>query len=166
MTNPILTRLAPIALSFCLAAGCANDTEPTAEDYDEIAQGVAPLITRDVRGSLELSAAVATGDTPLFLSASAGGTFEGLDGALSVELSLMCSTAEDEALDVCDETTDRAAVEGSFDGMLALGGWSGAIDANASWAIDGTPKRDHRGERFRVRACRVHLCEFPDRRGA
>ena len=117
-------------------AGCGSD-EPTSEDYDDIASGLAPVVATNVQANVELAVELATGATPLSVSVEADGSYGGSYGGLDVQVALSCTDAGGESLAICDESTDAASVEGSFSGDLEIGGWSGNLGATAEWQIAG-----------------------------
>ena len=133
-TNSCLLGLA------LLATACGDDVdEPTDEDYQDIASSVAPLIRAELGndGSAQLSAQLAVGHAPGWLSVDAEGSLQGRAASLTWDLSGSCSDVNGVATDTCDASTDAANVSSNFSGELAFPNYSAMVTADADWSIEG-----------------------------
>lgn len=123
-----------------MGTACGDDVDqPTDQDYEDIAQSVAPLLQAEVtgEGGAMVSAQLATGNAPFWLSVEANGSAEGRAGSLQWSLNATCSDASNAPLDVCDETTDTATVASSFAGALMLPHYNASVSASQDWSVSG-----------------------------
>lgn len=134
-------RIGALSLPLLLAVpGCSDDVDqPTDADYDDIAQGVAPLVTHDLAadGTLAVSIDLAAGDAPSFLQAEANGTLSGAFGGLSWDVSITCRDALGDELPLCGETTDSASLSLSLTGSLETERLTASVDIGHDCAIEG-----------------------------
>ena len=150
--SPHLALGAALALAVALApAGCSSGEDldqPKDDDYDQMADGFGPAVSRSVTDTTEVATDIARGDVPDWLSgggnarpgharAAAEQTYTGSAGSLTWEIGIECTGADGASLDACDERTDGAAVEVSLTGSLDLPGVSGALDMSGEWSLSG-----------------------------
>lgn len=136
------TKKTPLMLCglLALATGCGTDVDtPTEEDYQEIAQSVAPLVRAELSsdGGAQLSAQVAVGQGPAWLSVQANGEVGGTLGQVNWSLDASCQDVNDQPLDLCDSTTNSARVASSFDGMLTLPNYAASVSAEVDVSVSG-----------------------------
>ncbi len=134
-----------------LATACADEPDkPTETDYEDLAQSVAPLIRHElaVDGGATLSAEVAVGDAPFWLSINASGDANGNAGSVKWSLSASCTDGNNVSSGVCTETSTSTQVVSSLDGMLTLPNFSAELSAKLDWSISGlqTETRTAKGQ--------------------
>lgn len=127
------------ALTLGLVA--CDDEQPTDADYDEVAAGLAQLVSDgegggDV-GAMEEAVALALGDVPIGLTLSGEGAYEGVHAGLRYAYDVTCQNAAGRTMLVCDERTDAASVVISWDGDLTLPNFRGAVSRGGHWQIVG-----------------------------
>lgn len=123
-----------------LAGACGNEADtPTDEDYEDIAQSVAPLIRKDLAadGGVMLSAQLAVGAQPIWLAINASGEASGNAGSLKWSLAASCTDQNNVASNVCSESASSARVTSNVDGMLMLPNFSAELTADLDWSISG-----------------------------
>jgi hypothetical protein len=141
MTMKTNSLLSASLISLSLTAGaCAQQSELSQEDYDDIAMGVGALVATPGGGG----EAGAMGDAVDVASTGAAGTVEGsgaievvLHAGLSYEYRVDCFDAAGVELAACDETTDSANVAVSWSGELDTLHYDATIERLGEWSITG-----------------------------
>lgn len=109
------------AACLALASACSGD-QPTASDYDDVAQALGGLTATENGGgevgTMRDAAAIASGDPADGLTLQASGGFSGSRLGLQYDYSVACSDAEGAALPDCGEATDKAEIQVAWSGEL------------------------------------------------
>lgn len=137
--RPRLTTLG-LALLATGALACSEDIdEPTQEDYDEVAQAIGPLVAQDVgaQGTIATLNASARGTSVAEFQSLAPSSRSNVGGNLEWSLDVACTDAAGIALDVCDDRTDGAVADASFDGALDLPNYQASLSASGRWTLAG-----------------------------
>lgn len=134
--NSLLTATL-ISLTFS-AGACAQQSELSDEDYDDIAMGVGALVATPggggeagamddaVRVAREGRAGLVAGSVEVVVRAG-----------LSYEYNVDCFDAAGNALETCDENTDSAEVSVTWSGDLDTPSYDASIDRVGEWSITG-----------------------------
>ncbi len=139
-TNILIDNAAWFCAVATLGLGCAESVdEPTQEDYDDMAQSVAPLITQDLRadGTLAVSMELAGGDRPWWLAGSTEGDVSGDFGGLRWDVSLGCRDAQGAVQGVCGVSTDEASFNAEIAGDLNIPTYMASLSIAHRWELTG-----------------------------
>ncbi|HWN71779.1 MAG TPA: hypothetical protein VNM90_29275 [Haliangium sp.] len=137
-TNSLLSAS---LISFTLAAGaCAQQSELSNEDYDDVAMGVGTLVATPGGGG----EAGAMSDATTVASEGQAGLIDGsgaieivVRAGLSYEYRADCFDAAGAEQDACGEATDRADVSVSWTGELDTARYDATVMRVGEWSISG-----------------------------
>lgn len=111
---------------------------PTSREYDAIARGIAPLVSAELKsnGILETSTKIVIGDEPSWIHIDSTGKLEGSLAGLTWDVLSECQNSNNENLEVCDDTTDKAQVTALINGSLTLPNYKAALDIDSKWSFE------------------------------
>ena len=133
-------RWMPLTCALVLALGGCRQSDPTEEDYDDVATAVGALVANESGGevgSMDDGEAIATGETPSGLTSSASGSYEGARLGLHYAYEVTCTDASGNALSACDSTTESANVVVDWGGSLDLASYDATITRTGDWTLSG-----------------------------
>lgn len=135
--NPTNTTITTAALAaLCVACG----SQPTDEEYDDVATGVAALVQENPGSETEAirdAVDAATGEVPAGLSREGMGTLTGQRGAVSYDFALTCQDVDGATLTPCDERTDAARLVVDVEGTLDTARYAAAFTRTGDWQLTG-----------------------------
>ena len=121
--------------------GCNKASEPTEQDYDDVAAGVGALVASGSGGgelgSMADGAAAAKGEVPAGLTAMGSGSLQGVRAGLTYEYSLTCLDGAGATMGACDATTDSARLTVNWHGELDLPRYDATVDRSGDWTVTG-----------------------------
>lgn len=137
VTNHVLRLLLAVAVAG--GAGACTDERPTDEEYDDIAYGVAPLLSVSLAegGTLQTSLGFVDGDEPGWMTRDTTGTFIGAVGGLRWELAVACFDGFGRHLPDCGDDTDRASARFGVGGEVDALGYQAEFELTGSWVFHG-----------------------------
>ncbi|MEL6760744.1 MAG: hypothetical protein AAFP04_10115 [Myxococcota bacterium] len=129
----VLSASVPFAL-----VACGSD-EPTAEDYDDVAAAVAPLVVGDNgdTASMDDALSVSTGDLAPGLTRSGEGSVRGSRGGVSYSYDVSCLDGAGDAQTSCNSETDTASVNVAWDGDFNTLRYDTSLSRTGSWTLTG-----------------------------
>ena len=134
-TPPI--HLALVGLLCATTAGCDADDTPTQQDYDDVATAMSSALVTEDQGdvaSMDDVLLIAEGDTPSGMDQD-DGTYVGGTASFEYRYRVECTDASGTALQVCDETTDEAAVDVEWSGTLSTTRYDTRVERTGSWSL-------------------------------
>jgi hypothetical protein len=126
-----------------LAAACSSsgDHQPTAQEYDDVAQQVGRTTSTGGGGgevgSLHDAVAISLGTVPLGLSLSLDGHIDGSRLGVDYDYQVTCKDASGTPLATCSAATDRADVAVAWSGTLVLPDLTASVDRHGAWTLTG-----------------------------
>lgn len=122
--------------AFALACG----QQPTPEEYDDIATGVAGLVSDNPGSETEAISdgmEAAHGEVPSGLSRSGMGSISGKRGTVDYSFEVTCQDAAGATLAPCDETTDSARLVLDVQGTIDTARYDAKLSRTGDWQIVG-----------------------------
>jgi hypothetical protein len=127
--------------ALCLLSGsaCSSTTQPTAADYDDVAQGLSSVTATSASGgevvSITDSVSLSIGTATPGISLKAAGEFAGSRLGLSYDYAITCNDAAGAKMTACDRTTADAAVNVNWSGDLTLPNLSAKVQREGDWKL-------------------------------
>jgi hypothetical protein len=127
--------------AFCLltGAGCASTTQPTAADYDDVAQGLSSVTATSGGGgevgSLTDSVTLSIGGATPGISLKAKGEFSGSRLGMSYDYAISCDDASGAKMTSCDRTSSDADVKVNWAGNLMLPNLTAQVQRDGEWKL-------------------------------
>ncbi|QQR91545.1 MAG: hypothetical protein IPJ88_07440 [Myxococcales bacterium] len=121
-------------------ASCKTSEEPTSDDYDDIAAGVAAIVAGDQGSdteSMQDAVLLSDGETPEGLStANLQGSSAGTRGSLNYSYEVHCTDFQGNLLDICDaEITDFAEISVNWDGNINTERYDATVSRDGNWTL-------------------------------
>lgn len=136
-----MRKTAPLFVPLMTLGLLACEDQPSDADYDEVAAGLAKLVSDGSGGgdlgSMEDGVSIALGDVPAGMTLAGSGEYETTRSGLRYEYAISCVNAAGRPMVVCDERTDSASLTLSWSGELVLDSFEGSVSRAGSWQIVG-----------------------------
>lgn len=132
------TKILISGLALLGATACGQT--PTAEEYDDVATGVAGLVANTPGSETEAISdgmEAAHGEVPSGLSRSGMGSISGKRGTLDYSFEITCQDAAGATLNPCDDTTDQARLVLDVQGTIDTARYDATLSRTGDWQVTG-----------------------------
>lgn len=133
-----LVTLSSMAALVALPA-CGDGDAPTTEEYDDVAAAVAPLVVGETGDTSSMSdaATAAEGEVPPGFSREVNGEVRGPRGGVTFSYTITCQDASGATQATCDDLTDTASVQVSWNGDIDTARYAAGVSRDGSWTLTG-----------------------------
>jgi hypothetical protein len=119
--------------------GCTTTTQPTAADYDDVAQSLSSVTATSGGGgevgSLSDSVTLSIGSATPGISLKAAGEFSGSRLGMSYDYAISCDDASGAKMTSCDGNSADASVKVKWSGNLALPNLTAQVQRDGDWKL-------------------------------
>jgi hypothetical protein len=127
-----------LAIAFLVACGDDYDT-PTEMEYQEIAGGLAPLVSHELGadGTVSVLVRIGRGDVPGWLESTDANNYMGAFGGLSWDVEYGCEDRDGAPQTRCNAMSNAASASMEIDGTVRIGTSAIGATLRHAWSLEG-----------------------------